>query len=351
MRFLQVINVRWYNATAWYAVNLSRILQEHGHKVVVLGLPGSPPIKKAKEYGLEVFELNLNSNNPLVILKNHHKLNAFLTDFKPEIVNCHRGEFFWWFALKRWKDSSFKLIRTRGDQRKPSSDFFNKIMHNQWCDKIIATCNKIKSYYLSMGIRSDKIKVIYGGVDTRLFYPNIHERKRIREEFGFRDEDFVVGIVGRFDPVKGHEILFKSVAHLYNNCDFKNIRLFVVGFDSIISKKELEEKVFSYKIHNITKFAGFRKDIASVLNSFDLGVVASVGSETIARVAMEMMACGVPIVVSNIGTLPELVEEENVYHFDNYIELADKIKNHSKKFLIYPDENFYKEYIKLIEEL
>jgi len=351
MKFLQVINVRWYNATAWYAVNLSRILKEHGHKVVVLGLPGSPPIKKACEYGLEVFELNLNSNNPFAIYKNHRELLAFIKDYKPEIINCHRGEFFWWFAFNRWKSSNFKLLRTRGDQRKPSTDLFNRIIHNKWCDKIIATSNKIKNYYLQMGINPDKIKVIHGGVDTRIFYPHIEERKRIREEFNFKDEDFVVGIVGRFDPVKGHEILIRAIAHLYNNCNFKNIRLFIVGFDSIISKTELEKKLVSHKIDNITKFAGFREDIASIINSFDLGVVSSMGSETICRVAMEIMACGIPVVVSNVGTLPELVEKKNVYQFDNYIDLAEKIKNHSKKNFIYSDESFYKEYLNLVKSL
>ncbi|MBZ4672661.1 glycosyltransferase family 4 protein [Deferribacterales bacterium Es71-Z0220] len=351
MKFLQVINVRWYNATAWYAVNLSRILQEHGHKVVVLGLPGSPPIKKACEHGLEVLELNLNSNNPLIFYKNQSELSVFIKEYKPEIINCHRGEFFWWFAFNRFKNSNFKLIRTRGDQRKPSTDVFNKIIHDRWCDKIITSSNKIKNYYLQMGINTDKIEVIYGGVDTRKFYPDHIERNRIRKEFNFKEEDFVVGIVGRFDPVKGHEILIKAISHLYNEEGFNNIKLFIVGFDSIISKSQLQEKLVAHKIDNITKFAGFRDDIPSVLNSFDLGVVASVGSETICRVGMEIMACGVPLVVSNIGTLPELVEKENVYQFDNYIDLAEKIKNHSKKTFIFSDDKFYQEYINLVNSI
>ncbi|MBZ4643496.1 MAG: glycosyl transferase [Deferribacteraceae bacterium] len=351
MRFLQVINVRWYNATAWYAVNLSRILKEHGHEVIVIGLPGSPPIKKAREYGLGVCELNLNTKSPALILKNIKTLNLLINNFKPEVINCHRGEFFWWFAYKRFKSKSFTLIRTRGDQRKPSGDIFNRFIHSKWCDMIVATSKKIKGYFTDVGISENHIKVIYGGVDTKVFHPDKTLRGKIRDEFNFTEDDFVVGIVGRFDPVKGHEVLIRAVAHLFNNENIKNIKLFIVGFDSIIKKTELIDVIKQNGIESIVRFTGIREDICAVMNSFDLGVVSSVGSETICRVGMEIMACGVPLVVSNIGTLPELVEDENVYQYDNHIYLAEKIKKHSKNVRIYSDENFYNEYMKILEQI
>jgi len=95
MRFLHVVNVRWYNATAWYAVNLSKILKDYGHEVIVLGLPGTPPLAKAREYSLEAVGLDLNSNNPAKLLRNIYEVNKLLKRFDPDVVNCHRGEFFW----------------------------------------------------------------------------------------------------------------------------------------------------------------------------------------------------------------------------------------------------------------
>ena len=49
MRTIQVVNVRWYNATAWYGVTLAHCLQKAGHESIVAGLEGTPPLEKAKE--------------------------------------------------------------------------------------------------------------------------------------------------------------------------------------------------------------------------------------------------------------------------------------------------------------
>jgi glycosyltransferase involved in cell wall biosynthesis len=204
MKFLHLINVRWYNATAWYAVNLSRLLKDEGHEVIVAGLPGTPPVLKAKEYGLETFEATFNSSNPVKILRVIKSVNKLIKDFEPNFINCHRGEFFWYFAFLRcFSSNKFKLIRIRGDIRPPSSDFFNKMLHKKCTDKIIVSGDVIKKYFENdLNIASNKISVVYGGVNTNHFKPDEYGRKRLRNEFGFDSNDFVVGIVGRFDFVQ-----------------------------------------------------------------------------------------------------------------------------------------------------
>ena len=57
MRTIQVVNVRWYNATAWYGVTLAHCLQKAGHESIVAGLEGTPPLEKAKECDLVFCEL------------------------------------------------------------------------------------------------------------------------------------------------------------------------------------------------------------------------------------------------------------------------------------------------------
>lgn len=51
MRSIQVVNVRWFNATAWYGMYLSRLLLEGGHEVLVLGLPGTLSARKGRNGG------------------------------------------------------------------------------------------------------------------------------------------------------------------------------------------------------------------------------------------------------------------------------------------------------------
>ena len=64
MVILQVVNVRWFNATAWYGLYLSRLLAESGHQVVVLTLAGTENHKKALEWGLDARPADLNTSKP-----------------------------------------------------------------------------------------------------------------------------------------------------------------------------------------------------------------------------------------------------------------------------------------------
>jgi len=351
MRFLHVVNVRWYNATAWYAVNLSKILKDYGHDVIVLGLPGTPPLEKARQYSLETVELDLNSNNPLKVFCNMRKVNKLLKRFNPDVVNCHRGEFFWYFAFKKvLSKKSFKLIRTRGDIREPKKGFFNSFIHSV-CDRIITSAEIIKSKYIeNLGISPSKISVVYGGVDNKRFIFSKKGRAKVREEMGFGGNDYVVGIVGRFDYVKGHENLIRAVSKLYHGKGMKNIRLVLIGYETNLSNEDIKNLLRENGIEKISEITGFRNDIADCLSALDVGVVASTGSEAVCRVAFELMSVGVPVVASDVGVLPEIIPEENIYSKNDIDGLANKIMHHSDNTLLFSEENFYEDYMKAVRD-
>jgi glycosyltransferase involved in cell wall biosynthesis len=350
MRFIHLINVRWYNATAWYAVQLANISLRKGDEVVVAGLPGSPPIIKAQSSGIKTFEAEFNSNNPLTLLQAVVKFNKFIEEFRPDVICCHRGEFFWYAGIKKLisRHNQFKLIRFRGDQRRVKKIFFNKMLYNYVADKIVATGNVIKKE-LEETLECRNVAVIYGGVDRDIFRFSESGRKKIRNEFNISNDDYLIGIIGRFDPVKGHEILFKAISHLYYEKKAKNIRLLVAGIEANMTFSDIVELLKKYGIVTITSIVGYREDIQDVMSALDLGVISSIGSEVICRVAFELMAVGVPVVASDVGVLPEVVPEGNIYHFNDYLELADKIVNHSKRFILFDEEAFLEEFLKILK--
>ncbi len=349
MRFLHVVNVRWYNATAWYAVNLSKILKDYGHDVIVLGLPGTPPMDKAGQYHLETAEFDLNTNNPVKVFLNILKVNKLLKRFNPDVVNCHRGEFFWYFAFKKvLNKKSFKLIRTRGDIREPKKGFFNYFIHSV-CDRIITSAEIIKNKYVeNLGVSPSKISVVYGGVDDKKFIYSEKGRVKVREEMGFGEKDYVVGIVGRFDYVKGHENLIKAVGKLYYAKGMENIRLVLIGYETNLSNEDIKNLLKENGIEEISVITGYRDDIADCLSALDLGVVASTGSEAVCRVAFEIMAEGIPVVASDVGVLPEIIPEENIYSKNDIDGLADKIMHHSDKTFLFSEKKFYEDYMKAV---
>lgn len=349
MRILNVINVRWFNATAWYAVNLSSVLKRRGHDVVVCGLPGTPPVLKAHDIGLDTVEASINRSNPFsVIAAMGGAMDKLFMSFQPDIVICNRGEFYWYFAYRRiTKQKKFKLIRVRGDIRPPKAGRLNKIFHNKCTDAIVTSGEFIKRQYREIFDTPEiGLNVIYGGVDTDVFKPSAFAKIKLRDEFGFSEEDFVVGIVGRFDPVKGHENLIKAVAKRYNEGQ-KNIRLLIAGFDAVTIQADIERLLAEHGIAEISVITGKRDDIADIYNCLDVCVVSSLGSEAICRVGMESMACGVPIITSDTGVLPEI--SKNVYPKDDWEALAELLGDYDDSVTVYSLDSFADQFNKFLK--
>ena len=330
LRIVQVVNVRWFNATAWYALFLSRLLADQGHEVTVLGLPGTDSFARAEALGLEPCGLpscSLNSRNPLDMPGLVKNLSAFLHEKKPDIVNCHRGEAFPYFAILKKLGHSFKLVRTRGDQRPPRGGPGNRILHKSLCDALIATNNRTRQAMAStLAVPESSIHCIVGGVDRVRFRHNEEGRNTLRQSFGMKETDFVVGLLGRFDPVKGHETLMQAVAQARQSTPGKHpqARLFLAGVPAAHTSEDMANLAQWYGLTD-TVITGHCPDIASCISVMDLGVVASLGSEAIARAALEIMSCGVPLVGSTVGVMPDILPDYALYPPENSDLLAELI--------------------------
>lgn len=313
MKILQIINVRWYNATAWYALYLSRLLAEAGHDVVVAVQPGTPPETKAREMGLESTRLDLNTSNPLRLARTMADMVRLLREFRPDVVNCHRGEgFFLWGILKKL-GMGFQLVRTRGDQRRPKADFFNRWLHKNVASAVVVTNQRMARHFLStMKTPPKGVWLIHGGVDTEVFRYDDAGRARVRKEFGFGPEHVVVGLLGRFDRVKGQKELIEAVAELRRQ-GLDHLRLFLIGFETSTRLGQVQGWIEKNGISDITSISHRRDDVAACISALDIGVVASLWSEAIARAALEIMACGRPLLSTDVNVMPDLVPEEALY--------------------------------------
>ncbi len=315
LRIVQVVNVRWFNATAWYALFLSRLLREAGHRVRVLGLDGTESFAKAQAWGLEPEALPLNSKNPLDYPGLFFRLRALVREFRPHVVNCHRGEsFVLWAALRRM-DPSFVLVRTRGDQRPPKANFANALTHASLADAVICTSTGIAdAVHTRLAVPARKLHTIRGGVDTRVFYPDRAGRDAVRAAWGLSPEHLVVGLVGRFDTVKGQRELIVAFARLLREAGEETrprLRLALAGFSTTaVPEKAVRARAEEAGVMDRVIWPGRCPDVRAMMSALDLGVVASLGSETIARVALEIMACGVPLVGTRVGVMPDLLSEQ-----------------------------------------
>ncbi len=324
MKTIQVVNVRWFNATAWYGLFLSRLLRDAGHETLVVGLEGTESFRKAQEWGLDPVGLTLNSVNPTTIAVLYGRMRQMVRDFRPHVVNCHRGESFVLWGLLRNAGSNFALVRTRGDQRLPKSNLPNRWLHRSVADAVIAT-NSVMAGHLSrmLHVPAHKVHTILGGVNTEVFYEDNQARQAVRDEFGYSTEHVVIGLLGRFDRVKGQKELITAVAELYHGKGLRHIRLLLVGFESATRLAEVQAWIAEAGISDITAITGKRPDIRACICAMDVGVIASLWSEAIARAALEIMACGRPLVSTRVGVMPDLLPSDALCSENNTTALAE----------------------------
>jgi D-inositol-3-phosphate glycosyltransferase len=155
------------------------------------------------------------------------------------------------------------------------------------------------------GVAPQNVTVVPCGVDTLRFRPM--KRDRVRCKLGLPDDAPIVLFVGRIEPLKGIDVLVQAMARLDTAA-----RLLVVGGDAkdVQRKTELMEIAATLGIEDRVTFldAVPHSDLPLYYNAADVCVVPSY-YESFGLVALESMACGVPVVVSRVGGLKETVRD------------------------------------------
>lgn len=338
LRIIQVVNVRWFNATAWYALTLGRLLAKAGHEVLALVLPETETAERARGMGCDCLDIDINSVNPFTSARQLLKLNQLVKDFQPDIVNCHRGEGMILWGMLRAFGAHFALVRTRGDQRPPKPNFANRFLHTKLADALIATNSRTARQCRELlGLQAEHVHVIAGGVDRTVFRPVPSARAEVRQQYAIADDEIVVGLLGRFDPVKGHRELMEAFAKIHARYDHDGgprLRLMLVGHPANISTEQMQSLADSLQISRHTIITGKVDNVVAYINAMDVGVIASQGSEAIARAAFEIMSCGVPLIGTDVGVMPDLLAPHALAECGNESGLVRLLER------VVADENF-----------
>lgn len=304
---VQAITVPWYNACADYAVVLARSLKMTGHRVTVAGGEGTPSMERARAMELDVLDhLTPAAHNPLTLNSLANFYRAYALDNGVDVVNAHHGRdhLIWAYALR---GTGIPLVRTSGNQIPPKAHPAAKYLIRRHTAGVIASCRTIRNFYADgFGMNPERIPVINGGVDSD-FFTVAHPRNTLRDSLGLPPDGFVFGIIGRFSPVKGHRYFFEAARLLLQK--FPDVWFVASGWDAQLNLANMKEMAESAGIIERIRFTGRQHDIRDLIASVDAGVIASVGSETVCRIAMEYMAMGVPVVASDTNVIPEVIRD------------------------------------------
>lgn len=174
-----------------------------------------------------------------------------------------------------------------------------------WTSKILALTLLEKNDYLKYGIgKENSIEVVNTAVETDNYQRDSAARLQLRDAFHVPIGQSVVGMVGRLEKVKGPDIFVAAAKKVLSvRADVK----FILFGDGSM-RKELEDDVHSCGLEGRIVFAGWRDDIQQVMSMLDILVLPS-RNEAVGLVLIEAQACGLPVIASNVGGVPEAIKD------------------------------------------
>ncbi|PFA67328.1 glycosyltransferase [Bacillus sp. AFS015802] len=165
-------------------------------------------------------------------------------------------------------------------------------------DYFFAVSERFKENLMKFGISEEKIQAIYNGIE---FTAPVEKTNHLYEELNLSEDDFVMTMVARLHPIKGHEMVLNSLKQLNN----PSIKLLLVGDGPI--RNELEQIADKLDLGKNVRFLGFRKDIQEIYSISSISLLASF-SESFPLVLLEAANEQVPIITTDVGGVRELVK-------------------------------------------
>lgn len=170
---------------------------------------------------------------------------------------------------------------------------------------VLTVCTYGRQVLERGGVAKDKLRIVFNGVDAAA--APVRDR-RVLQEFGIRDEELVITILTRFSEEKGVPFLLRSIAKLKERTQIP-FRLLLVGTGPDFDRDQ--ELVSQLGIDDKVVLTGFRSDTGRLLAASDIYLNSS-SSEAMSFAILEAMGAGLPLVLTDVGGNPELVNTGTV---------------------------------------
>jgi L-malate glycosyltransferase len=225
-------------------------------------------------------------------------LIAMMQNYSLDVVHVHSG---CWHkaALAARLCGIDNVIYTEHGRFFPDSKtlMFLDRLYSPLTKHVVAVSDYLSDYMSSVvHVPKRKISVILNGVDV--------ERFRIARCTPFKSDGLHIGIIARLVPVKDITTLIRAMAIVHNHDP--TLVLFIIGDGP--ERSDLESLVNKLGLSSIITFRGYLRDIPEVLKDIDIFALSSL-SEGTSITLLEAMASGKPVVATNVGGNPAIIEE------------------------------------------
>jgi glycosyltransferase involved in cell wall biosynthesis len=172
-------------------------------------------------------------------------------------------------------------------------------------DKIIAVSDATKDYVLRLGAKPKKVVVLHNGVDLAKFKPLAGKREEMRRKLGIPMDAVVVLTVRRLVYKNGVDTLIEGA----NIAVKKNQRIVFLAVGKGPDSESVKLRIYELGIEGHFKLAGFvsDEDLPIYYNAADVFVLPSKSGEGLPLVALEAMACALPVIATDVGGIREIL--------------------------------------------
>jgi len=228
-------------------------------------------------------------------------LRVMMAEFRPNVLHVHAGAEL--AVLAHTVAPKVPIVLTihafHGRHAEANYRLAGWLARLARVQRVIAVSQSEARLLAAGGLRPPRLEVIYNGIPDRQGEPIDW-----RAEVGWPEGDPIVGVVARLEPPKGVHLLLEAVARLHRRGTVRS-RLVVVGDGS--AREALMDQARALGLTEWVYFAGFRPDSWRAYGGFEVAVVPSL-QDGFPLAGLEAMAAGRPVVASDAGGLPEMVE-------------------------------------------
>jgi len=286
--------------------NWNEVLKFHGHRNVNICTPDSPLSKDLQLKGFNT--LNWDSTDYFAP-DFTYKLHKLTKKYKIDVIILQSLRDLWIVSPALYRKKNIKLIgfcqMLVGVKKR---DLLHRMVYSRLDHLCTLTKWQIGALLPYLPVAREKYTVIPNFVDCERFHPK-RRSSAFRHQFGIKDDEFAIGIIGRLDKQKGQKELIEAFAKISSK--FLNTKLVIVGDPTLNEEGEdyknlLHQMVQQYDLEKRVIFNGFRQDVNLVTAAFDLFVLASY-RETFGYVVVEAMASGTPVLGTDAGGVTEIL--------------------------------------------
>jgi glycosyltransferase involved in cell wall biosynthesis len=352
----------WFSAVTDYSLQLARFVSaKKNTKVIYCAPAGSIALKKANQCALQTNAIPLFPFSFTRFFAAWHALGELVKNNGPSIIWVFEGREHTLCALHRvvnrdlWKET--RLVRVRGQAEGVRRNPINQWVYTQGVSGVAFAAEVIrKRAQIALPAAQGKVQLYCTATLKEPILPlqTGSQQVAVSRHFSLDFSHPTITIVGRFDPVKGHKETVLAAAR----ADFKSylraeqwVQFVFIGESQNIAAQDLVQDAVGATGGSLKQLSAHRwliestekrirvlviderlRDIELWMRQSSFGLIPSLDSEVICRVAVEFLQQGTPLISSDAGALSEVLSKSCALVFEN--RNTDELKATLEKSLV-----------------